>query len=418
VSTAVSPAGGRAAKPLRVLLFSTLYPSSTRPLHGIFVETRLRELLRYTSTVAPAAAPVEARVVAPVPWYWSTDSRHGVHADMARTPLREMRNGIDVRHPRFFTAPKIGMYTAPFMLALGARAALVEAQREGFDFDVIDAHYYYPDGVAAALLSRWFGKPLVVTARGSDVNLIPNHTLPRKLIQWAAGRARASIGVSTALVDRMRQLHLDASRLHVMRNGVDPVRFSPRSAQQMRADLGILGAPVVLTVGNLHEHKGQRLVVQAFAALIKRHPQATLLIVGEGPDREPLQRSVAGLGLARNVRLVGVVPNIDLARWYSAADVLVLASSREGWPNVLLEAMACGTPVVASQVGGIPEVLANHSVGRLVVERTAQAFAVAIQEVLDARLSRADVRRYAESFGWDRTSAQQLALFNDLASTA
>ena len=198
----------------RSLLFSTLYPSSARPLHGIFVETRLRELLRH--------GRVQARVVAPVPWYGSTRSSNKKYAAVAATPLREQLNGIDVRHPRYLSIPKVGMTLAPFLLALGARPALQAVQREGFDFDVIDAHYYYPDGVAAALLARCFGKPLVVTARGTDVNLIPNYRLPRLLIQWAARQAQASVGVSAALVERMRALAIAPERLHLMRNGVDP----------------------------------------------------------------------------------------------------------------------------------------------------------------------------------------------------
>ena len=140
------------AADIRVLLFSSLYPSSARPLHGIFVETRLRELLQ--------RGGVQARVVAPVPWFWSANSRHGRYAAFARTPRRETHNGIDVWHPRYATLPKVGMTIAPFLLALGALAALRDVQREGFDFDLIDAHYYYPDGVAAAMLAWWFGKPL------------------------------------------------------------------------------------------------------------------------------------------------------------------------------------------------------------------------------------------------------------------
>ena len=395
---------------VRTLLFSTLYPSSARPLHGIFVETRLRELLRQPG--------VETRVVAPVPWFWSTDARHGKHAAMARTPARETRNSIDVRHPRYLTIPKVGMTAAPLLLALGARSALADIQREGFDFDVIDAHYYYPDGVAAALLAKWFNKPLVITARGTDVNLIPDHTLPRLWIQWAARQAAASIGVSAALVERLRQLAVAGDRLHVMRNGVDPERFAPQPQQAMRAELGLAGAPVVLTVGNLQEHKGQRLVLDAFAALRTSHPQARLVIVGDGPDREWLTRRTAELGLGGAVTLAGTVPNAELARWYSAADVLVLASRREGWPNVLLEGMACGTPVVASAVGGIPEVVQSTAVGRLVAQRTPAAFAEAIHNLLAARLDRAQVRAYAQGYSWDRTSHDQLALFTALAPQA
>ena len=151
---------------IRLLTFSSLFPSSVRPAHGIFVETRLRELL--------ASGQVEAKVVAPVPWFFSTDEqRWGERARMARTPARETRNGIDVLHPRYLLLPKIGMTLAPLGMAMGAIPAVQRLIDEGFDFDVIDAHYYYPDGVAAAIIARHFGKPFTVTARGTDLNLIP-----------------------------------------------------------------------------------------------------------------------------------------------------------------------------------------------------------------------------------------------------
>ena len=398
------------SRPTRTLLFSTLYPSSARPLHGIFVETRLRELLRHGA--------VQTRVVAPVPWYWSAQSSNKKYAALAATPARETHNNIDVRHPRYVTVPKLGMTLAPFLLALGARSALREVQREGFDFDVIDAHYYYPDGVAAAMLARWFGKPLVVTARGTDVNLIPDYRLPRLLIQWAARQARASVGVSAALVERMRDLAIDPARLHLMRNGVDPLRFHPQPQAQMRAELGLTGSPIVLAVGNLHEHKGQHLTIAALAHLRVGHPQARLVIVGDGPDGPALRAQAAALGLAEQVHFAGLVPNAELARWYSAADVLVLGSSREGWPNVLLEAMACGTPVVATAVGGIPEVVQDAAIGRLVAQREPAAFAAAIADLLASRPDRQRVRAYAEGFSWDRTSQDQIKLFESLALQA
>lgn len=395
---------------VRTLLFSTLYPSAARPLHGVFVETRLRELLQ--------RGGVQTRVVAPVPWFWSTDARHGDHARMAATPRFEVRNGIEVHHPRFVRLPKVGMSSAPFFLAAGACSTLLQIQRSGFDFDVIDAHYYYPDGVAAALLAIWFGKPLVVTARGTDVNLIPEYRVPRLLIQWAARRAQASIGVSAALVERLRSLGTEAGRLHVIRNGVNLQRFQVLPVAAMRAELGIHGTPLLLTVGNLHEHKGQRVVVQALACLRRQHPKAQLAIVGDGPDRAALQALAEREGLADAVRLVGAVPNAELARWYSAADVLVLASSREGWPNVLLEAMACGTPVVASNVGGVPEIVQQPVAGRVVAERSATAFADSIDQLLRERPERARVRAYAEGFSWERASREQLDLFHSLAPQA
>lgn len=395
----------------RTLLFSTLYPNAAAPLRGIFVETRLRELLQRTD--------VETKVVAPVPWFWSTDERHGRYAAMARAPRRETRFGIDVRHPRYLVVPKIGMNLAPLLLAVGALPTLALLQREGYDFDLIDAHYYYPDGVAAALLARWFRKPLAITARGTDVNLIPEHRFPRAWIQWAARRARASIGVSEALVKRMQEIGFPPDRLRVMRNGVDLDRFQPQPQAAARERLGLGGAgPQLLSVGNLHEHKGQRLVVDAFARLLPVWPQARLLLIGDGDDRSHLQRQVASLGLTDSVRFVGTVPNADLAEWYSAADVLVLASSREGWPNVLLEAMACGTPVVATAVGGIPEVVTDESVGRLVQQRDGATLAEAIRNLVDSRPDRGRVRAHAAAFGWERTSQDQFELFQSLVAPA
>lgn len=395
-------------RPVRTLLFSSLYPNAKRPLLGIFVETRLRELL--------ATGMVQTKVVAPIPWFPFAGERFGKFGKMAEAPKREWLNGIDVLHPRFVVLPKVGMSLAPWLLAAGAVGAVSRLLEEGFDFDVIDAHYYYPDGVAAALLAAWFRKPLVITARGTDVNVLPNYRLPRLMIQWAARQARASIGVSAALVERMCELHMDPQRLHVMRNGVDATRFSPRPMRAARHALGLDGAPLLLTVGNLQEHKGQRLVIESLARLRHRHPRASLVIIGDGPDRGPLEQLATTLGLEDGVKFAGQVANADLAQWYSAADVLVLASSREGWPNVLLEAMACGTPVVASRVGGIPEAVQGGDVGRLVVERSPDAFAAAIQDLLEAAPDRERVRGYAEGFSWHRTSLQQLQLFQTLVA--
>ena len=396
-------------RPVRTLLFSTLYPSSARPGHGLFVETRLRELLKQ--------GDIDSRVVAPVPWFPSRDERFGDYACFARTPLRERRNGIDVLHPRYLTIPKIGMTLAPLLLALGARRAVQRLRDEGFDFDLIDAHYFYPDGVAAALLSRWFGRPFCVTARGSDINLIARHALPRRWMRWAARQAAACIGVSAALVQAMRAAGLQARQLLTMRNGVDLQRFRPLPRDEARAQLGLEGHPLLLSVGNLIPLKGHDLSIDALALLRQTHPSARLVILGAGPEAERLRTHAAARGVAAAVQFGGTVPNAELAPWYSAADVLLLASSREGWPNVLLEAMACGTPVVATAVGGIPEIVGSESAGRLVDRRHGDAIADAVRGLLAQPPDRGAVRRHAEAFGWDETSRRQSNLFASVLAT-
>ena len=392
--------------PVRVLTFSTLYPSSVRPGHGIFVETRLRELLK--------TGQVDARVIAPVPWFPSTAQRFGERARMARTPRREIHNDIDVQHPRYALLPKVGMTMAPFLLALGARPAVQELLDEGFDFDVIDAHYYYPDGVAAALLSRWFGKPFTVTARGSDLNLIPNYPLPRRMMQWAAKRASASIGVSSALLTVLRGWGLPEERLHVMRNGVDLQRFRPMPRGEARRQLGLQGDPVLLCVGNLLTHKGQALLIEALPLLQARYPKALLVLIGEGPDRPRLEQLATSLGVAAQLRFVGTIHNTELLHWYSAADVSLLASEREGWANVLLESMACGTPVIATDVGGSAEVIGGSCGGRLVRGRQAASIAEAVLATMSSPPVREQVRAYAEGLAWESTSQAQLNLFGSL----
>ncbi len=390
----------------RVLLFSSLFPSSVRPNHGIFVETRLRELLK--------SEAVDVRVVAPVPWFPSTNERFGDYARMASTPRREQRNGVDVLHPRYLLPPKVGMTVAPLLMALGARAAVQRLLDEGFDFDMIDAHYFYPDGVAAALLARWFGKPFTVTARGTDLNLIPQHRLPRRMMQWAARRAAGCIGVCAALIDVLRAWGLPADKLHVMRNGVDLQRFRPIPQAEARRAIGFEGAPLLVSVGYLVERKGHHVAIDALARLLPEHPQARLLIVGHGEERERLLALAARLGVQERVHMVGPQPNIELLHWYSAADVFLLASSREGWANVLLESMACGTPVVATDIWGTPEVVTPASGGRLVAERSGAAFANAIADLLTATPDRAKVRAYAEAYDWQGTTDAQLALFTQL----
>lgn len=389
---------------MRVLLFSSLYPSEQRPIHGIFVETRLRELLK--------TGQVEARVVAPVPWFPSSSKRFGEYGLFAATPRFEHRNGIDVHHPRYVLMPKVGMLLAPLAMALGALSTVRRLQREGFDCDVIDAHYYYPDGVAAAMLARWLKKPLVITARGTDLNLIPQYTLPRRLILRAADRAGASVGVCQALMDTLADLGADRGKLHTLRNGVDLERFAPEPRARARERLGLdADGRVMLSVGHLVERKGHFVAIEALPLLPS---DVQLVIAGGGPDRQALQDLAARIGVDRRVRFVGVVPQADLRWWYSAADVLALCSSREGWANVLLESMACGTPVIATNIWGTPEVVSSRAAGVLMSERSGKGLAEAWSRLFQDYPSRDATRAHAELFSWEPTTLGQLELFRSL----
>jgi teichuronic acid biosynthesis glycosyltransferase TuaC len=386
-------------EPIRTLLFSTLYPSSVRPGHGIFVETRLRELVQ--------SGYVVSKVVAPVPWFFSTNPKYGDYARMASTPVREHYQGFDVLHPRYFLPPKIGMNVAPLTLAISAKSSIQRLMAEGFDFDVIDAHYYYPDGVAAALLAKYFKKPLAITARGSDINLISKYPIPRHWIRWASQHATASIGVSTALTNVMASLGMPRSSLMTMRNGVDLDRFRPIPRDGLRIQLGWPEQATLICVGNLVENKGQHLAIQALVDL----PDFRLVIAGDGPDKPALQALAQQIKVDSRVQFLGRIAQNELARYYSAADILVLPSSREGWPNVLLESMACGTPVVSTNVGGTAEIVISNDAGRLMPQRSAAALAASVVDLWDSLPSRRHVREIAQLFSWQSTVQAQIDLF-------
>jgi glycosyltransferase involved in cell wall biosynthesis len=320
-----------------------------------------------------------------------------------------VRHGIDVDHPRFAVIPRVGMSLAPLLLYAGAVGALTRLRRDGFDFDLIDAHYFYPDGVAAVMLGQHFQRPVVITARGTDVNVIPRFALPRRMILRAAAHAAAIVTVSRALKDSLIGLGVRDSRISVLRNGVDLDMFRPPDRVALRQQLGLAG-PTMLCVGHLLDAKGHGLAIAALPKL----PGVTLVIVGDGPERPAFEALSQRLGVADRVRFLGKRPHGELAALYGVADVLVLASAREGWPNVLLESMACGTPVVASRVGGIAEVLTAPEAGCILPERTPDAIAEAVQFILAAPPDRAATRAYAEKFGWDETTRGQIALFEEV----
>ncbi|WP_296951607.1 glycosyltransferase family 4 protein [uncultured Massilia sp.] len=383
---------------MKLLTFSSLFPNTVKPSHGIFVETRLRYLL--------ASGKAESKVVAPVPWFPSQHPRFGDYAAFSKVPRHEERYGIAVSHPRYLVIPKIGMTAAPWLMAQACKREIGRILDEGYDFDAIDAHYFYPDGVAAVMLGKYFNKPVVITARGTDINLIPQYALPRRQLMWAAHNAAGMVTVCNALREEMMGLGIPGDRIVALRNGVDLQRFQPMDRQAARASLGIDGFTVV-SVGVLDPRKAHDLTIGALALM----PDVKLLIAGIGPERKRLEAQAERLGVADRVTFLGAVAQTELKHYYNAADAMILASSREGWANVLLESMACGTPVVASNVWGTPEVVAAPEAGVLMRERTSPGIAEALGRLRANYPDHAATRRYAEGFSWDATTEGQLQLF-------
>jgi glycosyltransferase involved in cell wall biosynthesis len=386
---------------VRVVTFSTLYPNAVRPHHGIFVETRLRQLVE--------SGAVTADVVAPSPWFPFASPRFGSYGGYARIPRREHRFGLEIAHPRYVVVPKVGMSVTPLTLFAAALPLLRRRLRTGDSFDLIDAHYAYPDGVAAVLLGCALGRPVVITARGTDVVRIPDFMLPRLWIRWALRHADGLIAVSSGLKARLVALGAVPDQVRMLRNGVDLALFHPDDREASRRALGFT-RPTLLAVGHLIPRKRHRLIIEALPQLAG----VDLVIVGDGPERAAIEALAHRCEVGDRVRIVEPRPQDQLRAFYSAADLLVLPSVSEGWPNVLLESMACGTPVISSDFAGVEDIVAAPEAGRVLHEATPEALAETVRDILAAPPDPTATRRYAEAFDWRSTTAGQIELFRDI----
>jgi len=379
---------------MRVLSFTTVFPRPDDARLGLFVRQRLVEMSRLCSL----------RVVAPVALV-----EYGNQAGRFPGPVVSTRleQGVAVRHPRWFYLPGLKALT-PFFLALSAIPAVLEA-----DFDVLDAHFGYPDGVAAALLAALFRRPFSVTLRGNETMHAQSASL-RWLLAWTLRRAARVISVSERLRQFAISLGADPARAITIPNGIDPALFYPRDRAAARSKFGFSGSALhLMSVGYLIPRKGHDRAIAALAKLRAGGLNAHLWIVGnpgrEGGCEAELRAQVAQLGLEEVVHFTGGVPHQTLAEYMTAADVLVLASAREGWPNVVHEALGCGTPVVAHDVGGVPDMLPDPRYGRVVPIGDQPQLEHALAEALQTQWDRPAIAAWGQARTWAAVAREAVA---------
>lgn len=383
-----------------ILTFTNLYPSALQPTHGLFVQERMARVIAAGGFAHAVVAPVAA-----VPW----PLQRGAARRLAAQPAREVVGGIDVRHPRYRHWPGLVRRQAMAMAKAGL-PVVRELTAEGRW--VLDAHYLWPDGVAAAAIATALSLPLVLTARGSDVNVLAQDPVIARRIGAAAAQARACFAVSGALAAAFAARGgLPSGRVQVARNGVDLERFRPGDAATARRQLALpADARLLLGVGRLVAGKGFGDCAAALAAL---PDDVQLVLVGDGPERARIQAAAP----PGRVHCLGNRSPDEVAQCYRAADLLVLPSRREGWPNVVTEALASGLRVVASAVGGVPEMLGAAPepwLGALVPPGDQAALVRALLTVLATPADRARVRAHAEAFGWQQPVAQLVQCFRQL----
>lgn len=396
----------------RLLVFSTLFPHPGQPHAGLFIRERMFRVAR----------ELPLTVVAPVPWFpgQSLLRRWRPHF-RPDAPRREVQAGIEVHHPRFLSVPGLGKRFDGVLLACSTWWCLrrLKSQQR---FDLIDAHFAYPDGYAATLLGRWLDVPVTITLRGTEPRHLATPGIgPR--VRKALSRAARIFAVS----DSLRRLALAAGvpevRTEVVGNGVDVAIFHPESREEARQELGLtMSDKVLITVGALVERKGFHRVIALMPALLRRHPNLHYLIVGgssaEGDLRTTLEQQAHSLGVSGHVHFLGArAPGV--LRWpLSAADVFVLPTRNEGWANVILEAMACGLPVVTTDVGGNREVVCAATLGTVIPFGDSEQLERALLDALARRWDSAGILAYAQAHQWDHKIESLVRAFKALARPA
>jgi glycosyltransferase involved in cell wall biosynthesis len=375
---------------LRVLTLATLFPNGLKPNLGLFVERQTRALAAQDNVAVEVVAPIGLPL-------WPL-SLHPHYAPLRTLPPRETRNGLVVHRPRYRVWPVIGAAGAARRMADALLPVLREI-RAHFPFDAIDAEFFWPDGPAAMLLARALGVPFSIKARGSDIHVWGQRRGVAEQIVAAGIAADGLLAVSAALKADMAALGLPGEAIRVHHTGIDLGLFRPVGRAAAKAALGVEG-PLLVAAGALLERKGQDLAIAALKLL----PGATLILVGDGPDRARLE----GLARGADVRFLGNRPHAELPALLAAADVMVLPTVSEGLANVWVEALACGTPVVTSDVGGAREVVDRPEAGRL-VPRDPVAIAEAVRELLADPPGQAAVRESALRFSWEKNGAELAA---------
>lgn len=373
---------------LRVLTLSSLFPDAVRPNFGVFVERQTLELARRDD--------VDLTVIAPIgigPWPLSRLARYA-WADTI--PETEQWKGMTVHRPRFTVVPGVKgrLHVRGMVKAVLPLVRRLHAEKP---FDVIDASFFFPDGPTATAIARKLGIPCSIKARGADIHFWGTQRATRKAVRRAGHEADGLLAVSKALRGVMVRLGMPEDKIKVHYTGVDLERFQPHDRMEARRQVGLgnVAGPVLLCVGNLLTRKGQHLLIQA----LRRMPDAGLALAGGGETLESLQKLAKALNVEDRVAFLGVVPHEELPLLYNVADVMVLPSESEGLANAWIESLACGTPIVITDVGGAREVVTDPRIGRIVA-RDPGAIVEGIKAVLAEQTDRNAIRNAALAFTW------------------
>jgi len=351
---------------ISIVIISNLYPNCIETTKGIFIKQLVDSLKNQA----------EVTVVAPIPFN-PMDYLIKNHV----VPSSEIIDGVQVYHPRYVVIPKLLRSLTGYFFYLGIKKVIQNLLTEK-KIDVISAHWVYPDGFGATLASKKFDLPIAVHALGCDINEYTKYRLRRKHIINTLRQSNINIVKSDALRNKIIELGIEARKTVVIHNGVDQTKFIPGNTTELRKQLKLSSdIKYVLFIGNFQIEKGLVYLIEAVKQCKRNNFQ--LLIIGSGPLESEIKALVSKLKMDDRINFLGRKDHQEIPDYLSAVDVLCLPSLREGCPNVVLESLSCGTPVVASNVGAVPEIITTKEYGEIVEPKNPASIAAGLSQVLD-----------------------------------
>jgi glycosyltransferase involved in cell wall biosynthesis len=394
---------------LKILMITMLFPNIEEPNKAPFILQIAQELSKYA----------QIKIIAPVrklPMNSLFKKIIKGYSDIEKIPFSEKFKGLDVYHPNIFLPPKVFRFLHGFLYFLSINNLVKRLSKE-FDFDLILSPYLYPDGFASVLIAKSIKKPIVLEARGCDVNLLTKYVIRRGLIKYACKNANAVITVTGDLKNKLMGIGIPEKKISVIYNGVNLESFKPTDKNAARQSLGLpQDKKIVLFAGNLEEVKGIRFLIESWRRLVKKFDKKIILvIIGEGKEKRGLLRLAGKYRLKDYVLIAGSKPHSVMPQWINAADVFCLPSIREGCPNVLLEAISCNKLVVASNVGGIPEIIKPSRSSILVEPGNIESLTEGLEKALSN--GPGDISQTASVIPlkpWSDSASQRIRIFKDI----
>lgn len=400
---------------MRILAVSYLFPNNVNPNHGIFVFNRLKAVRSYCELI----------VINPIPWF-PFSSRFSRYKHFNTIPLKENIGGIDVYHPRFFIIPRYFKLIDSMTFCLSVLFVALKLKKH-FKCDVVDLHWTYPDILSGYVLSRLFNRKLLVTVRGREAlnqfiddkknQYVEEKSLRTILIKKMLPLADAVITLSQELKNITVNYGVSSNKITVIRNGVDVDKFYYIDQKKSRSLLKLpYDELILLAVGSLIYGKGFDRIIRHFTKIREKFPQIKLYIIGsEGPAGDyssQLRVLVYQNKLEGSVKFIGQIMNNTLIHWYNSADLFCLVSRSEGSPNVLTEAIACGCPALATNVGAVSGILSNRELG-YVIPNEDSCVGDGIIEALSRSYNRKKISEYMRQFNWDWCAKKVINEYNN-----